>query len=117
MNTRACKHCGARTRSHKHSRCRECIALNRPGAPGVTVPVSPAVAIMAARQMDTHTYLLARMIGASTGYMRRWVAADAIPLDPWADRLACRLGLHPAEIWGDLVWAGTGCGVDSGAAA
>ena len=45
-----------------------------------------------------------RLLGVDAHAPRRW-AENGIPL--WnADRLACKLGLHPTEIWGQAFYEG-----------
>jgi hypothetical protein len=43
---------------------------------------------------------LAAITGVSRRSLTRWVKEGAIPI--WsADRIACRLGKHPTELWED----------------
>lgn len=42
-------------------------------------------------------------VGTSHQQWRRWLTTGRIQRAV-ADRAACRLGMHPAEIWGDDWW-------------
>lgn len=45
---------------------------------------------------------LADILGVERQTLRRW-KETGVPLLK-ADRLACKLGMHPAEIWGEDWW-------------
>ena len=46
---------------------------------------------------------LARLVGCSRGVVHRAAHGAGVRLVE-ADAWSCALGLHPAEVWGDLWW-------------
>jgi hypothetical protein len=47
----------------------------------------------------------ARLLPVTKRTIHRWKLAGHVPV--WsADRLACAIGLHPSEIWGQFWWGG-----------
>lgn len=69
-------------------------------------PIGPVVAIADERGLDSET--LGRLLGAETVTSARqtWHRAKtfgALTVDE-ADRIACRLGYHPAHLWPDYWW-------------
>lgn len=90
----------------------------RPGAPRGVLPPAPLLAIARQRVMDSltsdHTQVseapivsaMAAELGVNRRTVHRWQAGALIrPMD--ADRYACHLGLHPAEVWGMDAWLNT----------
>jgi hypothetical protein len=56
------------------------------------------------RSPDPSMRDVARLFGVDAHAPKRW-ANNGIPI--WnADRLACRMGLHPTEIWGQAFYVG-----------
>ena len=62
-----------------------------------TVPIAPLLEVVDGNQSE-----LARQIGVGLRAVTRW-CLKGVP-EPSADRAACALGYHPAELWGDAWW-------------
>lgn len=53
-------------------------------------------------QLEPNRSALARRVGCARRTVARWAHAGLMPAV--ADEVAARLGLHPADIWGDDWW-------------
>jgi len=62
-----------------------------------TYPVEPVLALLEGSQIA-----LIRLAGVAKATVQKWTV-NGIP-ERHADRIACRLGLHPAELWGESYW-------------
>lgn len=47
--------------------------------------------------------LIAELAGVNRASVARWRASGGIP-EQAADRVACALGRHPSNVWGDAWW-------------
>ena len=61
--------------------------------------IFPAEKLLALWPEDTHASLIAESLGVGRGTVQRWRAGGTNFTDIEADMYACRIGLHPANIW------------------
>ena len=61
-------------------------------------------ALLAMFSPDTDVITIADTLGTGREAVYKWLSNNT-RFDAWqADRFACRIGLHPANIWGDQWW-------------
>lgn len=73
------------------------------GAPVDGLPACELVAWLQRERPGWSDRRWARALGVSNRQVYRW-RHGAVLRWSTADRVACALGLHPAEIWGDAWW-------------
>jgi hypothetical protein len=61
--------------------------------------VFPAADLLKMWPPETHASLIAESLGTSRPTVQRWRAGNTYFTDIEADMYACRIGLHPANIW------------------
>jgi hypothetical protein len=64
-----------------------------------SLPHGPLMALFDA---ETSSTVVAEACGTTRNAMRRWPENGINPVV--ADRICARLGLHPADVWGDDWW-------------
>lgn len=97
-----CARCGQPTRSRKNRYCsRDCYAAARTERPLPFAPVLARAGTLASA--DAHNPISgARALAERIGWNVRRVQRARAGLTVYdADEIACRLGCHPSEIWGD----------------
>lgn len=71
--------------------------------PLARLSIDPLLELAAQGMVEPNAHKLAVVLGCASGDIWRWLAGGVT----WtaADRLAVRLGYHPAEVWGADWWA------------
>lgn len=69
----------------------------------VNTPRFPAAQLLTLWPPETSARTIAEACGVERGAVQRWRAGKTTLDEYRADEIACRLGLHPKEIWSN--WA------------